>query len=512
MFNVPPTARQVWLVDLIVLCKLASFSKLLDETSPTCQRCQQGGLECDGPKDTTFVESAIVKSRRTQRSTRRRGPVPPPDDRYLIHDLQPRMNECEVYICYTQKHLRPDGPIDLGIQDFQPKDFTLEGDSGSRNSPVFKEALASFATLYFGAQHKQSNILTRGYSVYSTALQQLNRALADPVLCLRDETILSVITLAMLELFVPSGPGNYLKHIRGAERLVELQDPAKLMKCSRRSQDLYKGVQHMILFASLRTRSPSILARPDWKRMLRTDCSDKELEEQDLYDVLADCSVLIAANDAIIAKGGVDDRELGKQQAEMKGRAHTLLADLSAWKMRWDSDEDNAHHEVPDDLADQYDTQAFGVSGPSPMASIFRFKIDSAARLLMLYNTTLMFVLEILAALTPEVPITDTDIELIQNASLGHANLEFDIDTQIAFQNYAVGKRLASLDVARCITDYLDPKWMRLEPQFASPVVQWAFTTVGTALGGNKTVEGKWVMALLERAGSQAIAKGAWEC
>lgn len=135
--------------------------------------------------------------------------------------------------------------------------------------------------------------------MHGVALKHLNQALSDSKCYTRDEVIISVITLALLECFVPTRPKYFLKHKIGLERLLELREPSSY--CSLKSSQIHKGVRHMILFASLRTGKPSILARAEWKGPLRVNCSDEDVQAQDLFDILANCTVLIGDRDNMLA-------------------------------------------------------------------------------------------------------------------------------------------------------------------------------------------------------------------
>jgi hypothetical protein len=131
--------------------------------------------------------------------------------------------------------------------------------------------------IFFGIEHKQTSITKGGYAMHGVALNQINQAISDPTCYTQDELILSVSSLAVLEVLVHTGMGNKFRHMRALEGLLQLQDinspiPAKLLK-------LFLAVQHLVIFSALRLREPSILARPDWKRVLRSLCSDEERQQ-----------------------------------------------------------------------------------------------------------------------------------------------------------------------------------------------------------------------------------------
>jgi hypothetical protein len=389
-----------------------------------------------------------------------------------------------------RRHLFSGGPIDLQLQDLQIGDITANSSNLKvADMPVFNQAFLSFATIFFGTNYHQPHILAQGYTMHGVALRNLNHTLSAPGCHVRDDIVVAVIVLAMLEATLPSGPNNYLKHMLGLERLLDLRGPASLANCSYRTSELYKGVRHMILFASLRNRSPSILAKPEWRVVLRTGLSLEEPEEQDLHDVLADCSVLIVATDELAAEG--DGRTM-EQLNDVEHKAKELLLSLKKWKQRWDDDVRNIcfeeHQSQPSNLPH--------------VPTIYRFGSASIARMFMLYNTALVYVLEVLASMTS----SSSDGNDVSNATS-----QTNVWASVVDEDYHAARRLASFGIAGSITDYLDHLRITGNGQFVSLVVQWAFATALKALGGSQSVEGEWMMSLLDSAESQAFAKGAWE-
>lgn len=368
--------------------------------------------------------------------------------------------------------------------------YAAEGGSGR----LFVQAALSFATLFFGAQHHQNGILTEGYAIHGVALKRLHQALSQPERRTHDDVIVSVILLAMLELFMPTGPRNWLKHMLGLEQLLTLRDPASLVHASFRTLELYKGVRHMILIASLRNRTPSIFARPQWKAVLRTALSLETPEEQDLHDVLADCSVLIAACDELFKLQHASGLSYIQRRQDMQCKADGLLGFLQAWKWRWDSDGKNVR--IEEEVFDPATPQG------SPRM-IYRFKSDSVARMLMLYNTALIYTLRVMAILEPKNNGS-------QNVSGDHIQGDTGADV-VTKSSYYPAIRAAGLDIACCITDYLQHKRARGETDFVSPIVQWAVITAGQALGGEESPDGKWMISLLKGDATYTVAKRAWE-
>jgi hypothetical protein len=462
------------------------------------------------------VEAKIVTSRRSQKpvttsiasvSARRpatKSTILPRNDPVSLSfgwpipnlDIRLPLDQDEVCICFVRRHLLPNGPIDLGLQGLQSSEiFAISWLVIVNDAPVFAQAILSFATLFFGAQHHQNQIVVKGYAMHDVALRSLNHVLGTPGCHLRDDVLVSVVTLAILEAYVPSGPRNYLKHLRGLERLLELRDPASLKDCSYKTLCLYKGIRHMILFASLRNRTPSILARAEWKSALRTDLSLEEPMEQDVFSILADCSVLVAASDGVEMSRHTHGQSFSKRQAQVECRAMELLMSLLAWKSRWDTDQRNIYIEDHDVPAKSID------SVPAPVSSIYRFKSDMVGRMFMLYNTALCCILSLL----PSTPSSQPEPFVASSFS------QADIQISILNGDYRTASRHAGLDVARTITDYRLHKRSRGEMDFTSLAFQWAVAEAWKVLGGNDTAEGRWIMGLLDGEGNFSLAKAAWE-
>jgi hypothetical protein len=149
--------------------------------------------------------------------------------------------EIQVIICYTKTHLLLDGPIGFALEEIQLSDF----DSDSINTKLLHQAILSLSIVFFGIQHKDSRTKDRGYALYGLALKQLNHALSEPKCYVRDEVFLSVVTLTLLEVFCPTGKDNYVKHMIGLERIIELRGPPS--HCSANSFRIYTGVFRMML-------------------------------------------------------------------------------------------------------------------------------------------------------------------------------------------------------------------------------------------------------------------------
>ncbi|KAF5848593.1 hypothetical protein GGP41_009680 [Bipolaris sorokiniana] len=473
-----------------------------DETQPTCKRCQKLGIACDGPRTLVFVEGKIIRSRRTQNpSNKTKGVTMTPawkrEDVKKSASVSPpyqsspqhvglRFNEYEVYICHLRRYLYPNGPVDLGLQQLRTSDLAISRypTIGAGANPLFNQAALTFATLLFGAQHHQARILAKGYDMHGVALRQLNQALSIPGCHERDDIINVINIMAMLEMCLPSGPRNWLKHMLGLEQLIALRDPGSLAYASTQTLELYKGVRHMILLASLRNRSPSILARQRWKAVLQTPLSLEPREERELHEVMADCTVLIAASDEVSRTRNTHDPVRLERVEEIQTKARDLLTFLQTWKQQWDSEKGNS-------CITEDDFEAICAGAPQALWMVYKFQNDSIARIFMLYTTAMIHVLQI-------VEVTE---EL--QAQSGFPGVETSGTLHLI--------RAAGISIARSIPDYLQHRRYRGATGFTSPVVQWAVLMAWQVLGRDESAEGKWMVGALQGYSEYAIAKAAWE-
>jgi hypothetical protein len=445
-------------------------------------------------KETTFIEGTIVKSRRSQKG--QAGSMSSTvETESAGHQLHPPaslgVNEFEAYICYTRKHFLVDGVVGVALRDVRLSDIVTSRTTISSNQ-VFLQAVLSFAVIVFGTQHGQAHVTSQGYTMYGAALEQLNRELLTSNCYNHDEVILSVVTLALLESWVPTGPKHYLKHMIGLQRLLELRGPTIQ---SPKSLQLYRGLRHIILFASLRSGNPSILARPEWKTVLRINCSIEEMQEQDLFDVLADCTVLIAERDSMLENWNLDPEKSATQRDEINRKAEELLTLLHAWRTSWANNISNSHSETTfAEFTTSQPHQFDGLDSP-PFVTIFEFSNESAAITLMFYNTVLINVLRVLAPLGREILIQNTLQEGEDLNDLREGTKE----------GYSAAERLAALEVCRCIPYYLVQRDSGHPPAFPLAV-----TTVWTTLQGNESAEGRWITEIMKTKGRELIAKGIW--
>ena len=217
-----------------------------------------------------------MKSRRTVKrspiSNRDTGSAFP----QLIVPVPLRSDQFELALCFCRKLLAVHPLVEEALEGVRGVQLSgIIPGATAEDGQIFHQTFLSFSLLVFGTQHRQHQMVNRGYVIYGETLRRLNRVISDPDYCARDEVYLAVNTLALLEVLVPTGPRHYMKHMIALERLLTFRGTN--LPFSARSSVLYEGTRHMVVFASLRTGRPSILAREEWKSTMRALCTETRI-------------------------------------------------------------------------------------------------------------------------------------------------------------------------------------------------------------------------------------------
>jgi hypothetical protein len=248
----------------------------------------------------------------------------------------------------------------------------------------------------------------------------------------------------------------------------------------------------MIILAALKLGKPSILAKPDWKKAMRMSASYEDLEEQDLYDILAACSVLLAERDTMSLAKNADSTRTRKQRDATGRQACGLLLRLHQWRQRWDNKLRNSVTDTPARPSGFEEPQSTHNEDPQEsLITVAAIPNLAAAMVLMLYNLALMYVLQSLAHL----PLEDSATRSIGQQSE-------------SAKGHHVDERVAAREICHCIQYYLHTR-RRLDAS-ASPIVHWAVAEAWTRLRRDDSIEAAWIRDLLTSRGRQVVAEGLW--
>jgi len=128
---------------------------------------------------------------------------------------------------------------------------------------LLREAILSLSVTFFGKQHREDRIISKGYDQYSEVLRKLNAALAIPEQQTSNEVILTALTCMLLEIFLPTGPLNFLKHQRGIEAIMKLRGPPT--ESAGDTAVIFRGLRVVSIIGALAEARPSIYAQEEWK-------------------------------------------------------------------------------------------------------------------------------------------------------------------------------------------------------------------------------------------------------
>lgn len=407
-------------------------------------------------------------------------------------------NPQERYLCYSRRFFLRGAPLDLATEKCD-LDIAIIDNSASRG-PIFDQALLSFATVVFGFEHKQSHIMEQGYNTHQTALRRLNKALSQPDCASRDDVLLSIVALAMLESQLPSSPGSYLYHVIGLDKLLELRDP--MLHITPWSLNIYKSIRHFLIFACLRVGRSSVLALPRWKAVLKLDCDQEELHEQQLWDILADCTALQARRDTMLSGLSFGCELLYGSRADEAGRirdeTYSLLDKLDVWHIQWTVMEGSTYFRSTR-CHQQQNTGTESVDLPSS----YQFAKDDTAKRLMLYNTIIMYALQLLLHLsrTPQCHGIEG-----WNAILGYPEVNSTVEY---VEQLGTSLVHAATEVCRCVPHFLERDLA--VRQRSSPVVQWSISAAWSVLKDTDTEERKWLDQLMKLETGRFLARGLFD-
>jgi hypothetical protein len=348
--------------------------------------------------------------------------------------------------------------------------------------------MLSYSLVVFGVEHKQSQIVDEGYIVHGDALKSVNNALSTPDCFNRDDVLLAVVALAMLEAVIPSSPGSYLYHMIGLDKLLELRDPS--LHISPWSLNIYQSVRHLLIFSSLRSGRPCVFALPQWKAVLRIGCSEAQLHEQELWDVLADCSVLQATLGKLLS---LDVSEIDVCQLHgLYEQALFLKYMLDTWRGQYgekDAGVDACKPSLRESRAD-YMPNRTSVPRHAKLSN------SSAAARSMLHNTALICVLGFLR----KISNAGSSLGWQTEAAMAHRQQldETSVDELMASES------IAAAEICKCI-----PRLLPRSSDF--PIIHWAVSTAWSTLKGRNTQEGAWLKDLLESDRGRVLAKALME-
>lgn len=361
--------------------------------------------------------------------------------------------EDDICVAYTKKNLLRGGSVELACEmiEWKPGAGDLTTEPGL---DLLRKAVLSLSVTFFGSQHRQKKITRRGYQQYGEVLRQLNSHLSQPHLQTTDETILTVLTCMLLEIFLPTGPNNFLKHVRGIEAILDLRGPP--VSATETTSTIFHGLRVLSIIGGLAQSRPSIYAREEWKSIPPLFTGEATLIRHEIFQILADCTLLMSAREKVAVDSGSPEA----YQA-LLANAHIALEKLKALFPRWERYNERKMDETTSGIGKE-----------------LRIANHASATTYMLYNAAYMCILRIIHSLDP---------------SPKHASL----------------RNSAAIKIVRCLELR---QFKKREGGAESNTIGFVATKVAwEALGGFSSPEGRRLARVVKSAANGIFAIGAWE-
>jgi hypothetical protein len=299
--------------------------------------------------------------------------------------------EDDICLAYTRKHLLRGGVFELACRMIN---FSDTAPIFSRNPALglLKTSIISLAMTFFGSQHHQDKITAKGYHQYGEVLRNLNNTIALPERQTSDEIILTALMCTLLEVFLPTGPTNFLTHQRGLEAMMELRGPPT--ELTGPTATIFRGLRMLSIAGALADSRPSIYAREGWKFPPAEQIDNMGMLRYQLFTVLADCTSLLSERDALLKSG------LGYEYHRiLLARVDVTLHDLIQLYPLWELCNDS-----------QYQS--------TQQLSVLEREMGIANQLCMLYHVAYLCLLQIKDTLQP----SPSHVALRNNAAMTIAN------------------------------------------------------------------------------------------
>jgi hypothetical protein len=299
--------------------------------------------------------------------------------------------EDDICLAFARKNLLRGGSVEVACRKI---DFTESAPIFSRDPALFllRKAILSLSVTYFGNQHGEDRLISKGYGQYSEVLNLLNAALAVPERQTTNTTLLTALTCMLLELFLPTGPVNFLRHQRGIETIMRLRGPPTETKGE--TATIFHGLRIVSIVSALADSRPSIYAEDEWMEAPVAETDESGILRHKIFAVLARCTRLMSERDAFFAHGM--DFEY---HSSLIARVDSAAADLNALFPLWERF--NEH-------------QLRMTENMSHMAREFGIANHPSATVYMLYNTARLCIIQIGDSLSP----SPRNVELCNDAAL----------------------------------------------------------------------------------------------
>ncbi|GAE00157.1 hypothetical protein CPC735_047590 [Paecilomyces variotii No. 5] len=283
-------------------------------------------------------------------------------------------------------------------------------------------------------------VLTReSLRLYTLALRQLQKALWDPALMYKDETLAACMALAMYEIMeCPSGDQQgYMSHCDGLDKLVQLRGPEAHIE----------GLGHHVFLAfrvhstlqDLNRHSPSYLSSSEWTSVPWANIPKTEFDQ--FFDIFLNAPATLQAVDQLDATEPPErlritlriiescwalDSELARfyENIEKTSLGPLYWPEFAKPRSHWKSQQDDSHD--GNENNDLNDIDLFPISLHFPNLGTARTVILYWATLAMLWSGLYQLTLLVYAL---KDSVLESNINNENELELEHETSDVDTDT-----------------------------------------------------------------------------------
>ncbi|KAF1958481.1 hypothetical protein CC80DRAFT_559517 [Byssothecium circinans] len=150
--------------------RVTQIRMALDEKRPSCDRCKKRRLQCDGPKDPTWIISQMTTSSLSRATTPLSRGIPS-DPSFIAFDD-------DLCLAYASTYLLRGGNVELAYDKIHCQ-VGASTDPFSPGLSLLRSSGIGLATPLFGSCNRRKAITNRGNEKYGDVLNQLNWYLAQ---------------------------------------------------------------------------------------------------------------------------------------------------------------------------------------------------------------------------------------------------------------------------------------------------------------------------------------------
>ncbi|KAF2995588.1 hypothetical protein E8E13_004671 [Curvularia kusanoi] len=203
------------------------------------------------------------------------------------------------------------------------------------NSQVLLAAIDALSAAQLAVNDRDRSLVERSRSMYGTALSHMMKAIQDPVLALKDETLLSTYMLTLYEVFVGVTQGHgFFYHVQGLLHLIRQRGPESFK--TRLSLQIFHAIRYNSLSIGYHMRKASLLDSPEWLSVTA------RAAKTDPYVALNDLCICIPRLLERTDRLGTPDSPLSDVDAvisdseKLANRAFEWLSDFEKFGPRYD--------------------------------------------------------------------------------------------------------------------------------------------------------------------------------